>query len=213
MSRRNSRGGGGGRSSGGGARGGSGGGRSRSPSPSRGSFGRSFSRSPTRSRFPTPSRGRFSPRYSRPYTGGFYRGSVRPFRVWPHYYRGYGFPDYYHSRYPYFPFILDLYRPWYRPIIPPIIVDTSTTTTVIESSNVNVEQQIRDDLIQGSTVGEVSLAFGDLSKIVNLGSQADIDAAIMREVNRINEIIQETNYWTSFQEGGQTFIVIMNNLN
>ena len=176
--------------------GGFGGGRSRSSSLFR--DGTSHSPSP---RFDS----RFSPRYSRPYTGGFYRPNRGPFRVWPHYYRGYGFPNYYGSRYPYFPFILDLYRSWYRPIITPIIINVPQNVPVT-----NIEQQIRDDLIQGSTVGEVSLAFGDLSQIVSLNSQEEINSAIAREVGKINEIIQETNFWTSFQEGGQTFIVITN---
>jgi hypothetical protein len=202
MSRRGSRGGGGG------SRGGGSSGRSRSSSPSSGSFGggsrggsfgRSRSPSPSRVSFGGSRRSRsFAPRYSRPYTGSFYRGYRRPFRVWPHYYSGYGFPSYYGSRYPYFPFILDLYRPWYRPIITPIIIDTP----IVEDSAESPEQQVRDDLINGSTVGEVSLAFGDISKFSGKGLQEEVD--------RINEIIRETNYWTSFQEGGQTFIAITN---
>lgn len=110
---------------------------------------------------------------------------------------------FYGSRYSYFPFILDLYRPWYRPIITPVVIDASNTTATDEDAE-NPEQQIRDDLINGSTVGEVSLAFGNVSKYSEKGLQEEVD--------RINQIISETNYWTSFQEGGQTFIAIMNNV-
>ncbi len=59
--------------------------------------------------------------------------------------------------------------------------------------------KLRERLIFGNTVGEVSLAFGDIDRSESL---------LLDEVDRINEIISETKYWAHFEHESSKYLVV-----
>lgn len=63
----------------------------------------------------------------------------------------------------------------------------------------DAEISTRERLLAGNTVGEVTLAFGNIDR-----SNAELTA----EITRINDIIAETNYWAHFETERATYILV-----